>query len=146
VSIYGARLLSLSCTRAPRNSSFNSLGSYYLLASLPSTRRSLSLGSIFSRSKPEPTPTPQVVALITRLEAEANVHPHDVSKQLALLDALADTKLKSSYELVVNRWQKMCEFVSDEMDFVLAVVFTRRDIIRIHLRLCSSRNKLSRSI
>ncbi|KAF4614907.1 hypothetical protein D9613_003054 [Agrocybe pediades] len=107
LSVYGARLLSHSCARVPRVSSF---GSQYLLASLPSTRRSLSLGSIFSRTKPEPTPTPQVVALITRLEAEANVHPHDVTKQLALFDALIDTKLKSSYELVVNRWEKMCEF------------------------------------
>jgi len=50
------------------------------------------LGSIFSRSIPEPTPTPQVVALITRLESEDNVHPHDVSKQLARFDALVDTK------------------------------------------------------
>jgi len=71
----------------------------------------ISLGSIFS-TKPEATPTPHVVALITRLEAEANVHPHDVSKQLALFEALLDTKLKSSHELVITRWEKMCEFVS----------------------------------
>ncbi|TFK76445.1 ATP-dependent peptidase [Pluteus cervinus] len=72
--------------------------------------RHLSLGSIFNRQKPSPTPSPLVVAHITRLEAEANVHPHDVSKQLALLQALVETKLKSSYDLVINRWERMCEF------------------------------------
>ena len=76
----------------------------------PCSRRMISLGSIFS-SKPEGTPTPHVVALITRLEAEANVHPHDLAKQLALYEALLDTKMKSSYELLITRWEKMCEFV-----------------------------------
>ncbi|PPQ93308.1 hypothetical protein CVT25_014437 [Psilocybe cyanescens] len=106
-----ARLYSLSGARALRNpSAFGSFGQQYLLASTPCSRRSLSLGSIFSRSKTEATPTPHTVALITRLEAEANVHPHDLGKQLALLKALLDTKLKSSYELIVNRWERMCEF------------------------------------
>jgi ATP-dependent metalloprotease len=73
--------------------------------------RPLSLSSIFSRSKPLQTPSPLVVAHITRLEAEANVHPHDVSKQLALFQALADTKLKSSYDLIISRWERTCEFV-----------------------------------
>lgn len=72
----------------------------------------LSLGSIFSRSKPAAAPTPLVVAHITRLEAEANVYPHDVAKQLALFEALLATNLKSSYELVITRWEKMCEYVS----------------------------------
>lgn len=72
----------------------------------------LSLGSIFSRSKPIAAPTPLVVAHITRLEAEANVHPHDVAKQLTLFEALLETNLKSSHELVITRWEKMCEFVS----------------------------------
>ncbi|KAF8964682.1 ATP-dependent peptidase [Flammula alnicola] len=91
-------------------STLNFIGHHYLLAATPCSRRMLSLGSIFSRSKSETTPTPHVVALITRLEAEANVHPHDVPKQLALFEALLDTKLKSSYELVVTRWERMCEF------------------------------------
>lgn len=73
------------------------------------TIRTLSLGSIFSRKPVLPSPT--VVANISRLEAEANVYPHDASKQLVLFTALLDTKLKSSYELIVNRWEKMCEFV-----------------------------------
>ncbi|TEB31311.1 ATP-dependent metallopeptidase Hfl [Coprinellus micaceus] len=73
-------------------------------------RRPLSLGSIFGRPKPAPLPTPHVVAHITRLEAEANVQPHDVAKQVALFDALVATKMKSSYELVISRWERMCEF------------------------------------
>ena len=76
-----------------------------------STTRLLSLGSIFSRPKPTAAPTPLVVAHITRLEAEANVHPHDVSKQLSLFEALFNTKLKSSYDLIITRWERMCEFV-----------------------------------
>ena len=72
----------------------------------------LSLGSIFSRFKPATAPTPLVVAHITRLEAEANVHPHDMAKQLAFFEALLATKLKTSYELIITRWEKMCEFVS----------------------------------
>lgn len=75
------------------------------------TRRLLSVSSLFTRSKPLQTPSPLVVAHITRLEAEANVHPHDVSKQLALFQALADTKLKSSYDLIITRWERTCEFV-----------------------------------
>ncbi|KAG2020285.1 ATP-dependent peptidase [Coprinopsis cinerea AmutBmut pab1-1] len=72
--------------------------------------RQLSLGSIFARPRPTPAPTPHLVAHITRLEAEANVHPHDVAKQVALYKALADTKYKSSYELIISRWERMCEF------------------------------------
>lgn len=89
----------------------------------------ISLGSIFS-SKPEGTPTAHVVALITRMEAEADVHPHNVSKQLTLFEALVDTNMKSSYELVINRWEKMCEFVSGFTNFVHS-----KFIITIHLLL-----------
>ena len=78
----------------------------------PCSLRMLSLGSIFSRTRPVAAPTPLVVAHITRLEAEANVHPHDMAKQLALFEALLATNLKSSQELIITRWEKMCEFVS----------------------------------
>ncbi|TFK29935.1 ATP-dependent peptidase [Coprinopsis marcescibilis] len=73
-------------------------------------QRNISLGSIFARQRPPPAPTPHVVAHITRLEAEANVHPHDVDRQLDLFEALVDTKMKSSFELVISRWERMCEF------------------------------------
>lgn len=78
----------------------------------PCSHRMFSLRSIFSRKPPVAAPTPFVVAQITRLEAEANVHPHDVAKQLALFEALLATNLNSSYELIITRWEKMCEFVS----------------------------------
>jgi ATP-dependent metalloprotease len=77
----------------------------------PCSHRMLSLGSIFSWTRPVATPTPLVVAHISRLEGEANVHPHDIAKQLALFEALEETNLKSSYELIITRWEKMCEFV-----------------------------------
>ena len=96
--------------QAHRSSVFQGLHNPFLYKTC--THRTLSLGSIFSRSKPVPVPTPLVVAHITRLEAEANVHPHDVAKQLTLFEALLATNLNSSYELVITRWEKMCEFVS----------------------------------
>lgn len=97
----------------------------------PFTIRTLSLGSIFSRKPVLPSPT--VVANISRLEAEANVYPHDASKQLVLFTALLDTKLKSSYELIVNRWEKMCEFVRGFYSEWLKFVFI---VYRILLPLC----------
>ncbi|KAF5330739.1 hypothetical protein D9619_005757 [Psilocybe cf. subviscida] len=103
------RLLSVSSARTLRSSSpTHSLYRQHILLSPPCSTRSLSLGSIFSR--PQKTPSPQVVALITRLEGEANVYPHDVAKQLALYQALVDTKLSKSYEIVVSRWEKMMNF------------------------------------
>ena len=97
------------CSATSRISLYNTTPT--LLRQIP-THRSLSLGSIFSRSKPIASPTPQVVAHIARLEAEANVHPHDVAKQLALYEALVETKLKSSYDLIITRWERMLEFAS----------------------------------
>ena len=73
-------------------------------------RRAISLGSIFS-SKPSPTPSPHAVAHVARIEADANVHPHDVEKQLALFQALSETNIQPGYELIVNRWERMSEFV-----------------------------------
>ncbi|KAF8746143.1 hypothetical protein AX14_000189 [Amanita brunnescens Koide BX004] len=72
--------------------------------------RAFSLASLFTRPTPKSIPSPHIVALITRLEADANVNPHDVHKQLALFRALVDTRMPSSYELVVARWDRMCEF------------------------------------
>lgn len=82
------------------------------------SRRHLSLGnlsSIFNRAEPAQTPPPSVVADVVRIEAEANAAPHDVSKQLALFEALAATKVKAGYDLILTRWERMCEFVSPLM-------------------------------
>ncbi|KAJ6502552.1 ATP-dependent peptidase [Mycena sanguinolenta] len=72
--------------------------------------RHLSLGSIFSRPKPAASPSPHVVVEISKLEAEADVNRHDVAKQITLFQALVSTNLKQSYEVVISRWEKMCEF------------------------------------
>lgn len=74
--------------------------------------RPFSLATLFTRAKPTPTPSPAIVANIARIEAEANSAPHDVTKQLALFQALVDTKAKAGYDLLVTRWERMCEFVS----------------------------------
>ena len=83
-------------------------------------RRGLSLGTLFTRAKPTPTPSPAIVANIARIEAEANNAPHDVNKQLALFQALVDTKAKPGYDLLVTRWERMCEFVRDRSYPVLS--------------------------
>ena len=79
-----------------------------LLALVP--LRTISFGSVFS-SKPSPTPSPHAVAHVARIEADANTQPHDVEKQLALFQALSDTHIKPGYELIINRWERMTEFV-----------------------------------
>lgn len=71
--------------------------------------RPLSLGSIFS-PKPTPTPPPKVVAHVTAIEAEANAHPQDLQKQVALFEALVGTGVKSGYDVAIARWERMCEF------------------------------------
>lgn len=74
-------------------------------------RRNLSLGTFLTRAKPAQTPSPAIVANIARIEADANAAPHDVAKQIALFEALVDTKNKAGYDLLVTRWERMCEFV-----------------------------------
>ncbi|EGO18566.1 hypothetical protein SERLADRAFT_454144 [Serpula lacrymans var. lacrymans S7.9] len=86
--------------------------SHILISCPPSSRRPLSLSSVFPWSKPTATPSPAIVANIARLEADANSHPHDVSKQVALFQALAETNAKPGYDLVITRWERMCEFDS----------------------------------
>ncbi|KAF8844968.1 ATP-dependent metallopeptidase Hfl [Paxillus ammoniavirescens] len=53
------------------------------------------------------------VAEIARLEAEVNADPNDLSKHIALFKAMVGTKTKAGYDLVMSRWERMCEF-SDE--------------------------------
>ncbi|KAF7304881.1 ATP-dependent peptidase [Mycena kentingensis (nom. inval.)] len=79
---------------------------------LLSQSRHLSLGSIFSKSKAAAAsaPSPHVVVEISKLEAEADINRHDVAKQITLFQALVSTNFKQSYEVVISRWEKMCEF------------------------------------
>lgn len=77
--------------------------------------RLITLSSIFARQKPTPTPSPSVVANIATIEADANANPHDVQKQIALFDALVNTGVKPGYDVVIARWERMCEFVSAQI-------------------------------
>lgn len=77
--------------------------------------RTISLGSIFS-SKPSPTPSPHAVAHVAKMEVDANAHPYDVEKQLALFQALSETNIQPGYELIINRWERMTEFVRSPLD------------------------------
>ncbi|OSD01552.1 ATP-dependent metallopeptidase Hfl [Trametes coccinea BRFM310] len=70
--------------------------------------RLLSLASLFRR--PSTLPPPEVVAKISKLEAEADAHPNDVEKQVALFEALVATKVKPGLDTVVARWERLCEF------------------------------------
>ncbi|CAL1704748.1 unnamed protein product [Somion occarium] len=72
--------------------------------------RLISLSSIFSPRKVTPTPPPSVVAHISTLEADANTHPHDVNRQIALFQALLNTSVKAGYDVIISRWERMCEF------------------------------------
>ena len=74
--------------------------------------RLISLSSIFAPRKITPTPPPSVVAHISTVEADANAHPQDVQKQITLYEALLSTKVKAGYDVVISRWERMCEFVS----------------------------------
>lgn len=72
----------------------------------PCIRRSLSL---FPWSKPTATPSPDTVAEIARLEAEANTDPNNAHAHEELFRSLAATKTKAGYDLIMSRWERMCE-------------------------------------
>ncbi|THH17804.1 hypothetical protein EW146_g3064 [Bondarzewia mesenterica] len=81
------------------------------------TRRNFSWGkfswsSIFGTAPSNVTPSPYAVANIARVEADANANPTDVAKQLALFQVLAETKIQAGWELIITRWERMCEFDS----------------------------------
>lgn len=73
--------------------------------------RPFSLSSLLSPRKVTQSPTPQTVAQIAAIEAEANAHPQDVAKQIALFEVLLGTNMKPGYEVLIARWERMCEFV-----------------------------------
>lgn len=86
--------------------------------SIPTNTRLISLSSIFAPRKVTATPPPSVVAHISTVEADANAHPQDVQKQIALSEALLSTKVKAGYDVVISRWERMCEFVSPICDVI----------------------------
>ena len=80
------------------------------LAPVVTHSRPFSLASLFRR--PNALPPPSVVANISKLETDADAHPGDVEKQVALFEALVNTKVKPGLSTVVARWERTSEFVS----------------------------------
>ena len=81
------------------------------------SNRHFSLANLLTRRKPVQTPSPAVVANIALIEADANASPHNPQKQIALFEALMQTKNKAGYDLVATRWERMCEFVRPVLFF-----------------------------
>lgn len=74
-------------------------------------RKPWSFSTLFSRNKAGSTPPISTVAAVARLEADANAKPADVGRQLALFKALSETRTKAGFDLIIARWERMCEFV-----------------------------------
>lgn len=79
------------------------------LHSVPLCRR-LSLAS-FRNYTPTPAPSPTTVAQISSLEAAADADPGHVDSQVKLFRHLIDTNTKTGFNVVMSRWERMCEFV-----------------------------------
>ncbi|EIW85192.1 ATP-dependent metallopeptidase Hfl [Coniophora puteana RWD-64-598 SS2] len=47
---------------------------------------------------------------MSKMEADANANPNDIDKQLALFQALVDTNVKAGRDIVISRWERMCQF------------------------------------
>ena len=69
----------------------------------------------FSNRSPGPTPSPRQVAEISKLEASADENPNDVQSQVQLFQRLLAINLKTGYNVVLSRWERMCEFVSSQL-------------------------------
>lgn len=67
--------------------------------------------AFLSPRKVNPTPEPAVMAKILELEQVANAEPHNAQKQLAFFEALMQSAVKPAYDVVIARWERMCEFV-----------------------------------
>lgn len=54
-----------------------------------------------------------MLARIRLLEVDYAQNPDDVTKQLALWQALLETQHQDGYNKIVSQWERMCEFVRD---------------------------------
>ncbi|KAI6036589.1 ATP-dependent metallopeptidase Hfl, partial [Pisolithus microcarpus] len=108
LSTYHGRTVLLSSLQYSKSHSPSALPSSRLNLPLtqPCIRRSLSW---FTWSKPNATPSPDTVAEIARLEAEVNTDPNNSQAHEELFRALAATKTKAGYDLIMSRWERMCE-------------------------------------
>jgi ATP-dependent metalloprotease len=63
------------------------------------------------RFTPDRITNPMVYSRIVALEAEANAFPHNVSKQVTLWRAILDMDTPTGYQRIINRWERLLEFV-----------------------------------
>jgi hypothetical protein len=61
---------------------------------------------------PEKVTSPLLYSRVVRLEEEANASPNNVAKQVTLWRAIMDIDTSSAYEKIINRWERLIEFVS----------------------------------
>lgn len=52
------------------------------------------------------------VAIITRAEAEADADPNNVDAQVRLFKLLIESQRSAGWNVILSRWERMCEFVS----------------------------------
>ena len=65
------------------------------------------------RLTPERITSPVAYARVVRLEEEANASPNNVVKQVTLWRAILDLDTPTAYERIINRWERLLEFVSE---------------------------------
>ena len=91
------------------------------------SRKHISLQSLFQRSSH--TPSPRTVAEISKLEAIADSDPSNVASQVHLFQELLNTRSKTGRNIVMSRWERMCEFVCRSTSTCVNSSLTR---VRIH--------------
>ncbi len=81
---------------------------------LPQTHQRIPLRHMaffpFSKSA-NSSPHPSQVAEISKLEAAADSDPNNVDTQVQLFRSLLGTGMKTGYNVIMSRWERMCEFV-----------------------------------
>ena len=80
--------------------------------------RPFSLSSLFKPSNPlSGTHPPVVVARISKLENAVDMNPTDIHTQLELFRELINTQSASGRNILMSRWERMSEFVSNPTIF-----------------------------
>lgn len=60
------------------------------------------------------------VRQITQAEAEADADPNNVGAQVKLFRMLLESARPAGRNVIISRWERMCEFVSDWHEYLLA--------------------------
>lgn len=142
------RHLASSSSRTSSTVLKHALPRYSCTRTLPGSHRLLSFGSFDSISKhfkPRPTAQPEYAANLKKLQGDADADRHNVPRQVALFHALVDTGVKENLQVVLYRWESMCEFVRCTVLVFIAAVYSRARLCRIPLPRSLGPRKLSSS-